>query len=165
MTLHDAPAFAGVATALLGLGWAAASDVTRYEIPNRACGLVAFGYLIAAIGSPPAPWLWGLGTGIAVFALGAALFWRGWMGGGDVKLAAVIALGAGPGRLSDFSLATALAGLALAAVMLSPLRRRMPSPPAGVASAFRQPMPFGAPLALGGAWVAALYLAPVLRGA
>lgn len=165
MTLHDAPALAGVATALLGLGWAAASDVTRYEIPNRACGLVAFGYLVAALGIPSGTWLAGLVTGVVVFAVGAALFWRGWMGGGDVKLAAAIALWAGPGRLSDFSLATALAGLALAAVMLSPLRRRMPSPPAGVATAYRQPMPFGAPLAVGGAWVAALYLTPVLRGA
>jgi prepilin peptidase CpaA len=55
-------------------------------------------------------------------------------------------------------LATALAGLALAAVMLSPLRRRMPPPPDGVAQDFRRPMPFGAPLAAGGLWVVISHL-------
>lgn len=159
MMLQQAPLIAGVAVALSGLAWSAVSDVARYEIPNRACGLVAAGYLLTAIGSPAGPFFAGLATGLAVFAVLAVLFWRGWLGGGDVKLAAAIALWAGPGRLSDFSLATAVAGLALAAVMLSPLRRRMPHPPEGVATAFRQPMPFGAPLAVGGAWVAILHLA------
>jgi prepilin peptidase CpaA len=156
--LEHAPLIAGVAAAVLGLAWAAASDVARYEIPNRACGLVAVGFGLAAIGAPAGPSLAGLVTGLAVLALGLLAFWRGWLGGGDVKLAAVIALWAGPGRLSDFSLATALAGLALAAVMLSPLRRLLPQPPRSVAQDFRQPMPFGAPLAAGGLWVAIAHL-------
>jgi prepilin peptidase CpaA len=158
MTIDDAPAVAGVAAALLGLGWAAVSDVTRYEIPNRACGVVALGYLVAGLGAPLGAWLAGLAPGIAILGLGAFLFSRGWLGGGDVKLAAVIALWAGPSRLTDFATVAAIVGVALAAVMLSPLRRRMPAPPEGVAADFRQPMPFGAPLAAGGAWVALLHL-------
>jgi prepilin peptidase CpaA len=43
--------------------------------------------------------------------------------------------------------------------MLSPLRRLMPQAPgAGVCEGLRQPMPFGVPLAAGGAWVLALNL-------
>ncbi|MFC3068847.1 A24 family peptidase [Phenylobacterium soli] len=157
-TLHDAPALAGFATAALGLGWAALSDVTRYEIPNRACGLVAAGFAVAALGAPLAWWGPGLATGLAVFGFGVLLFSRGLLGGGDVKLAAAVALWAGPGRFTDFAAATALTGVALALVMLSPLRRRLPAPPQAVAHDFRQPMPFGAPLAAGGLWAALLQL-------
>jgi hypothetical protein len=41
----------------------------------------------------------------------------------------------------------------------------MPKPPSAVADDFRQPMPFGAPLAVAGAWVALLHLAPFAIGA
>jgi prepilin peptidase CpaA len=157
--LSDALGIAGVTAAVLGLAWAALSDITRFEIPNRACGLVAAGFALAAGGAPLAWWGPGLATGLVGLALGLGLFSRGWLGGGDVKLAAAIALWAGPGQLSDFALATAVAGLGLAAVMLSPLRRRMPQPPGEVAADFRHPMPFGAPLAVGGAWVAFSHLA------
>jgi prepilin peptidase CpaA len=157
--LSDALGIAGVAAAVLGLAWAAVSDITRFEIPNRACGLVAAGFALAAIGAPIAWWGPGLTTGLLGLALGLGLFSRGWLGGGDVKLAAAIALWAGPGRLADFAVVTALAGLGVTAVMLSPLGRRMPHPPGEVAADFRHPMPFGAPLALGGAWVAFCHLA------
>ena len=84
---------------------------------------------------------------------------RGLVGGGDVKLAAAIALWAGPAFLSEFAFVTALAGVALAAVMLSPLRRLMPRRAGDeAAGGLKQPMPFGAPLAAGGAWVLALQL-------
>jgi prepilin peptidase CpaA len=151
----------GLAVAAVALVWAAASDLSRYLIPNRVCALVAGAYGIAFLGLPPMTWLAGLATGVAVLALGAVLFFRNWVGGGDVKLAAVIALWAGPAFLSDFALVTSLVGAALSAIMLSPLRRLMPQAPGadGAAEGLRQPMPFGVPLAAGGLWVLANHLA------
>jgi prepilin peptidase CpaA len=156
---------AGLLAAAAGLGWAASSDLTRYRIPNRACALVALGFALAAAAGPAGAAVGGLLTGFAVLAVGALLFARGSVGGGDVKLAAAVALWAGPHGFSDFAFVTSLSGAATAAVMLSPLRRALPQPPHDVASDFRQPMPFGVPLALGGAWLCALRLVPLLQGA
>jgi prepilin peptidase CpaA len=163
ITLSGAAVGLGLAITAAALIWAAVSDFRRFLIPNRISILVAGGYLIAAGGMPMHAWLMGLATGGAVLALGVLLFARGLAGGGDVKLAAVVALWAGPGLFSAFALATSLAGLVLAAVMLSPLRRRMPAAPEGdPTSGLRQPMPFGVALAAGGLWVALLHLQPML---
>ncbi|WP_374472521.1 prepilin peptidase [Phenylobacterium sp.] len=155
----------GLAAAMAGLMWAGVSDLRRYRIPNRACGLVAGSYLLAAAGLPLGTWLAGAAAGFALLLVGVALFSRGWVGGGDVKLAAAAALWAGPGLLSNFAVVTAVSGAALAAVLLSPARRFFPRPPEPVAQDFRQPMPFGVPLALGGACVCVVRLAPLLQGA
>lgn len=149
---------AGLSLAAVALVWAAASDLHRFIIPNRVCALVAAGYLLAGLGLPLDAWAAGLATGIAVLAIGAVLFARGWVGGGDVKLAAAAALWAGPGFLSDFALVTSISGAALGLVLLSPLRRLLPGAAHAETTGFRQPMPFGAPLAAGGAWVLALHL-------
>jgi prepilin peptidase CpaA len=156
--LHNAPLVAGVVMTLLGLAWAAVSDVTRYEIPHRACALVGAGYLLAGLGAPLGPWLCGLAVGAAVFAAGLALFAKGWLGGGDVKLLAVVVPWAGLTHLTEFAVVSAAASLLVAAALLSPLKRRLPAPPDGVAADFRRPMPYGAPLAAAGAWVALLHL-------
>jgi len=158
ISVEHAPVALGLSLAAVALVWAAASDLFRYLIPNRVCALVAAAYGIAFFGLPQMTWLAGLAVGLAVLCVGAVLFFRNWVGGGDVKLAAVIALWAGPTLLSDFALVTSLTGAALSAIMLSPLRRVMPQAPAadGVAHGLRQPMPFGVPLAAGGLWVLAL---------
>src|SRR5688572_21648831 len=98
----------GALLAAAALAWAAASDLTRFLIPNRACALVALGYVLAAGAMPTAIWLWGLAVGLMLLALGAALFARGLVGGGDVKLAAAIGLWAGPGFLAVFAQGTAI---------------------------------------------------------
>jgi len=159
ITPHDVPVIAGLSTTMAALGWAAASDVRRYLIPNRISVIIATAYGVAAFGTPFGAWLAGLATGLLVLAVGALLFWRGWTGGGDVKLAAVIALWAGPAHISDFALVTSVAGAVLALAMLTPLRRLMPQPAEGPAEGLRQPMPFGVPLAAGGLWVAVLQFA------
>jgi prepilin peptidase CpaA len=148
----------GLLMAGAGLAWAAASDLARFVIPNRACALAAAGYLLASLALPAGLWLAGLGVGLVAFALGAALFARGWLGGGDVKLAGAIALWAGPGLLSPFLLGTAISGALLAAALLTPPGRRAMRRASAVATGVRHPMPFGAPLAVGGAWVLALRL-------
>ncbi|HEV2530413.1 A24 family peptidase [Phenylobacterium sp.] len=163
MTLNQTAMGLGLSITVAAFAWAAVSDFRRFLIPNRICVFVAGGYLIAMAGMPMNAWLLGLATGGAVLALGTLLFARGLVGGGDVKLASVAALWAGPALISQFALVTGLAGLGIAAVMLSPLRRRMPAAPEGDPTrGLRQPMPFGVALAAGGVWVALLHLQPML---
>jgi prepilin peptidase CpaA len=80
------------------------------------------------------------------------------MGGGDVKLFSALALWCGPSRLASFTLVTSLAGVAVALIMLSPLRRLAPAAPDEARSAARQPMPYGVAIAAGGVWLLAQYL-------
>ena len=144
---------AALAITACALLWAGASDVRRYLIPNRCSAAIAGAYVLALTALAPLEWLAGVATGMAALGVGLALFARGWVGGGDVKLAAAIALWAGPGRASDFMSVTAVCGAALAIFMLSPLRRLMPIGPDGAAAGLHQPMPFGVPLAAGGLWL------------
>lgn len=147
------------------LAWAAIGDLRRFVIPNRIPLLAAAGYLAAAPGLGVATWTAGLAVGLLALGLGAWLFAREWVGGGDVKLAAAAALWAGPAHLSAFVGVTAAAGLALGLFMLTPARRLMPQPAWASAAepqtGLRQPMPFGVALAAGGAWVIALRLTPL----
>ncbi len=155
---------APLALAAGALLWAAVSDIRLYLIPNTAPIVIAAGYAAAALSMPPAFAIGGLLTGAAILAAGVALFCSGRVGGGDVKLLAATALWAGPSLLCDLALGAALGVLALAGLLLSPLRRWMPRPPAdavtlaGGGAALRQPMPFGAAIAVGGLYTLSLYL-------
>jgi prepilin peptidase CpaA len=63
--------------------------------------------------------LWpALAAGAGVLAGGTALFAAGLVGGGDVKLAAAVAVWVGTGALSEFLVVTTLAGGLLALAML-----------------------------------------------
>ncbi|MCR5876424.1 prepilin peptidase [Phenylobacterium sp. J426] len=150
----DAALLSALALSAGALLWAAASDLSRFLIPNRVCLLLVASYGLVVTTFPMGPWLAGLAIGLLAFGLGLVLFARGLVGGGDVKLAAPIAAWAGVEHLSGFMLVTSLAGVALALVMLSPARRLMPRAAGSEAqTGFAQPMPFGAPLAAGGLWV------------
>ena len=147
------------------LVWAAVSDVRRYQIPNRASAAVAVAFLAMAAVMRPPFLLGGLAVGVGVLGVGALLFARRLMGGGDVKLLAAVGLWCGPGLLTPFALVTSLAGAALAAVMLSPVARRLPAPPGdgwtqtdAAAGALRQPVPFAVAIAAGGLWVLTRYV-------
>ena len=102
------PALAIAAVAVLAL--AAWRDVVTREIPDIAC------LAIAALGLAGRVTLgWGavtasLATATALFALLVALHGRGVLGGGDVKLAAAVAVGLAPLATWDFVVTTALAG-------------------------------------------------------
>lgn len=148
--------------AALAVIWSAVSDIRAYIIPNWTSILIAASFLVAAIFTPYASLISGLLSGAGVLLLGLALFAVGWMGGGDVKLFSALALWAGPSRLGAFTLATSLAGVAVALFMLSPLRRFAPTAPDEARSAARQPMPYGVAIAVGGIWVLTQYL-PFLR--
>jgi prepilin peptidase CpaA len=147
----------GLVLAAGALAWSAISDVCAYQIPNWTSALIAASYLIVAFATPYAPWVGGLLTGLGVLILGLGLFALGWMGGGDVKLFSALAIWSGPSHLAAFALVTCLAGAGLALIMLSPLKRLAPSPPAEAHSAAGQPMPYGVAIAVGGFWVLAHY--------
>jgi prepilin peptidase CpaA len=153
---------AALSTVALAIGWSAMSDVRAYVIPNWTSLVIAGSFLVTALFTPFAPLIPGLLAGGGVLVLGLGIFALGWMGGGDIKLFSALALWCGPSRLASFTLATSLAGVVLALVMLSPLRRLAPTAPEEARSAARQPMPYGVAIAAGGVWILAQYL-PVLR--
>jgi prepilin peptidase CpaA len=121
---------------------AAAIDVRTFTISNRLNLTVA---LLA-----PIYWLsislpWGgvgiqLAAGIGVFVLLAAAFYAGMMGGGDVKLAAALALWFSPASTIKFLVLMSLAGgvltLGLLAWHRAKSREGRPEIPYGVAIAF-----------------------------
>lgn len=121
--------------------YAAVSDLLTMTIPNRVSLLLVGGFLACAVlvGLSPQTFLLHAACGLAVLAAGIVIFGFGWVGGGDVKLAAATALWIGSEQLMEYLLLTALGGGALTLAILS--LRSVPLP------AF----------ALGWAWLARLH--------
>jgi prepilin peptidase CpaA len=144
---------------------AALNDISTYLIPHRYSVAIAVAFLVFAIGRPLPFLLGGLAAGALLFALGAVLFARHLLGGGDVKLLAAAGLWAGFDQLVLLIFASAVAGGVLAVTQLSPLGRLLPARPGSAPvgndfySRMRQPMPFGVAIALGGVCVAVARLA------
>lgn len=99
---------------------AAVFDLRTLTIPNRLCLFLAASFFPAAIIAhlPPVVFSAQLLCGLAILAAAFLLFLGGWLGGGDAKLAAAIALWLGWGGLPAFLFQTALWGGALAALIL-----------------------------------------------
>jgi prepilin peptidase CpaA len=96
------------------LGLAAFTDLRERRIPNRLTGALAALYPVYVLVSPtPVAWPAALGLAFVVFVIGLGLFARELIGGGDVKLLAVLSLWAGPEQFLLFMLVTTLAGGAL----------------------------------------------------
>ncbi|HYG27896.1 MAG TPA: prepilin peptidase [Caulobacteraceae bacterium] len=116
----DLVAYALIAVFPLLVIVAALKDVTSFTIPNwTSLGLIAAFYPAAlAVGAP----LGVIGTcslvGLAALAVGMAMFALNWIGGGDAKLFAATALWMGWPDVLGFLMATALAGGALALLLL-----------------------------------------------
>ena len=96
-----------------------------------------------------------IGCAVLVFAVGAAAFAVGALGGGDVKLLAAVSLFAGPARMVDFLAITAIAGglMGLAILVGAPLRQ--PAVAGPLRARLRSGLPYGPAIAVGGLWVAA----------
>jgi prepilin peptidase CpaA len=110
---------------------AAVFDAWKYLIPNGISLGLAGLFLIAAPFLPiPVDWLSHLGAGAAVLIAGMVLFAFGWLGGGDVKLAAAVSLWTGFEYLLDFLVYASLAGGILALLLLM-ARRLMRGRPGG----------------------------------
>ncbi|HEX6010902.1 MAG TPA: A24 family peptidase [Geminicoccaceae bacterium] len=162
---------------LILLGLAAWLDIDQRRIPNRIVAAIALLWLPYALHSFPARMPGSLATAAAVLALGMVVWRLRWIGGGDVKLIAALALWAGA-KDTPLLLATiALSGGALALLWPSRLRHvaawlsaalgarlgaMFPAPRAwtstergGTAQA-RSPavsLPYGVAIAAGGCWL------------
>jgi prepilin peptidase CpaA len=105
-------------------GW----DFASFTIPNfLSVALVgAFGIFVVAAGVAPAAIGGHALAGLSGLAMGFALFAFGYIGGGDAKLFAAVALWLGFATLLEYILYTALIGGGLALALLS--LRSMPMP-------------------------------------
>lgn len=141
--------FNGTFTALLLailaviLVFAAVVDMRTFTISNRLNLTVALLAPLYWWSIPLSPWpgiAIQLAAGAAVFMLLAAAFYAGMMGGGDVKLAAALALWFSPAVTMKFLVLMSIAGGVLTLVVLGwhRLQRRegRPEIPYGVAIAF-----------------------------
>lgn len=106
---------------------AAFEDFRRFIIPNQLI-LVAVALWPLHLAATPAAGLAALGAvgcAVAVFLVGALLFSRGYVGGGDVKLLSVATLWAGPSGTPELLVVTGLLGGALSIVLLTPFGAQM----------------------------------------
>jgi prepilin peptidase CpaA len=109
---------------LAAMLYATISDLRRKRIPNWLIIVLAVAYLPLALaaGYAPVDMVVNMGVAVLVFAGGLACFSKGWLGGGDVKLAAVSTLWLGAGLTLPYLLLTALFGGAFTLAALIGLR-------------------------------------------
>ena len=110
------------------MAFAACSDLMTMTISNRVSLALVAGFFALAlvIGMNPALILSHIGAAAAVLVVAFGFFARGWIGGGDAKLAAATALWLGFDQLMPYLLYASLLGGLLTLVLLSV--RTMPLP-------------------------------------
>src|ERR1700688_661636 len=88
------------------MAFAASSDLFTMTISNRISLILAAGFLALAVGTgmSVSEIMDHLGAGGLVLAITFVFFLRGWVGGGDAKLAAATALWLGWAHLYDYAL-------------------------------------------------------------
>lgn len=131
-------------------------DSTRYTIPNWLVGGVLLAYPFAVFTSPiPVDWQMAIAGAAVVLVLGFIVFSLRWMGGGDVKLIAALALWVGLKHLADFIFIVALLGGALS-LFLWGFRKLLPYIPGkpkkeNLPRILQEgaPVPYGIAIALG----------------
>ena len=135
---------------------AAVSDLMTMTIPNRLVLALGAAFAVAAplAGFSLAELGWHALAGLVVLAIGFAMFAPGWIGGGDAKLAAVIALWLGFEPLLEWFVAFAFLGGALTMAMLYYRKATLPPRLYGVGwlAHLHQPttgVPYGIALAAG----------------
>lgn len=136
--------------------FAAIRDVASFRIPNAvSVGLVSLFCLSAAFLSRSWSEIgWSLLTAALTLAVALLFFARGWIGGGDGKLAAAIALWLGPAQILPGLVYAGLAGGALTLFLI--VFRAWPLPTALARQSWilrlhdpREGIPYGAALAVG----------------
>lgn len=109
---------------------AAVSDLASMTIPNKLVAILAaaFPAYALAAGWPLDVVAFHAATGFAVLLVTFGCFAAGWMGGGDAKLLAAIAIWLGPTQmLSSFMVWTACLGGALTLAFLAARSRLSPT--------------------------------------
>ena len=137
---------------------AAVIDVRTFTISNglNACVALLAPVYWWSIGLP----LWPdaaiqVAVAAAVFAALAATFYIGMMGGGDVKLAAAIALWFKPVTTLKFLVIMSLAGGLLTLVVLLIHKKRANPPLDEEGKVMRPEVPYGVAIAVGALWILA----------
>ncbi|SEC80894.1 prepilin peptidase CpaA [Rhizobiales bacterium GAS188] len=120
--------FFGIFPALMA--FAAAYDLTTMTIPNKLTAAVALTFLAVVMlcGMPLSEIAWHLGAGLLVLVATFAMFAAGWVGGGDAKLAAAIALWLGFADLLDYLVLASILGGLLTLGLLAVRRFPLPRP-------------------------------------
>ncbi len=148
----------------LATGW----DVATRKIPNLVTGAAALTGVVAQLVDHGG---WSTLSGLAAAAIGIALLYRPWVaggiGGGDVKMAAAVAIWVGLGGMIRYALAVAAAGGVVALVMYSLSRKAIRQdikanltlaalqqslPTVEVRAAGRPSVPYGLAIAAGAAF-------------
>jgi prepilin peptidase CpaA len=114
-----------ISVALTGaLLWAAVSDALTRKIPNRSVIAVLALFIVWSFVDPLSNLTGALLAGAIAFVVFYALYAFRILGAGDAKLFSAVALFAGLAYLGSFSMATVLAGGAMAVVTLASRPRR-----------------------------------------
>jgi prepilin peptidase CpaA len=102
------------------MAFAASSDLFTMTISNRVSLLLIAGFFVLAAlsGMDLHAMLSHVGAGLAVLVVAFTCFAMGWIGGGDAKVAAGVALWFGFGHLLDYLLYASLFGGALTLLLL-----------------------------------------------
>jgi prepilin peptidase CpaA len=110
------------------MAFAASSDLFTMTISNRVTLALVGGFFALALasGMPAIDMLWHVGAAAAVLAVTFVFFARGWIGGGDAKLAAATALWLGFDHLMAYLLYASIFGGILTLAMIR--FRLMPLP-------------------------------------
>lgn len=103
------------------MAFAGSIDLLTMTIPNRVSLALVATFPLAAmlIGMDWMTFASHLGAGALMLVVGIGMFARGWLGGGDAKLLAAAALWLGFEHLAGYLLLVAIAGGALALLVLS----------------------------------------------
>jgi prepilin peptidase CpaA len=142
------------------MAFAGSIDLLTMTIPNRvSLALVAaFPLAAALIGMDWMTLAGHLGAGALMLVVGIGMFARGWLGGGDAKLLAGAALWLGFEHLAAYLLLVAIAGGALALLVLTYRKWMPPAWMLGQAWAMRLHdknvgIPYGIALAAAALWI------------
>jgi prepilin peptidase CpaA len=102
------------------MAFAASSDLLTMTISNRVTLALFAGFFVLAFvsGMSQQQLLSHIGAGFAVLSVTFVFFARGWIGGGDAKLAAVTALWFGFDQLLEYALYASLLGGVLTLAMI-----------------------------------------------
>lgn len=102
------------------MAFAASSDLLTMTISNRVSIILAGGFFVLALasGMNPLDVLSHAGAGAVVLVVAFGFFVRGWIGGGDAKLAAATALWLGFDHLPTYLVYASLFGGALTLLLI-----------------------------------------------
>lgn len=112
------------------MAFAACSDLLTMRISNKLVALVIAGFAVLAlvVGLTSAAIGMHLAAGVLVLAVTFAMFAMGWIGGGDAKLTAAIAIWMGFDLMLPFLLYASVLGGGLTLLLLIGRRYALPGP-------------------------------------